>query len=120
MTIAVHFEGAVLGCFQHVLHGDFVGCARQLVAAAGAAQRRHDARAPQAQQDLFDVVAGKPLSFGELAGGDRTFAEPAGELNADDETVFCPGSDAHGGEASAVACRRQMGNGQWAMDNGEW
>ena len=54
------------------------GVARQRVPAARTARAAHDPGAPQAQQDLLDVVAGQPLALGDLAAGDRALRQRDG------------------------------------------
>jgi hypothetical protein len=67
-----------------ILHADFLWLAREHVSAAGAANGLDQSRAPQAQQDLFDVVVRETFLLGQLAGSDRTLARPLGEMNRDD------------------------------------
>src|SRR6185436_17702053 len=84
MKVAVHFEGHVLGGLDDVLHTDVVRLARQQIAAPRAPDRLDQSRAPQAQQDLLDVVVRKPFLLREFASRDRTLPRPLRELDRND------------------------------------
>src|SRR5438876_6334469 len=66
------------------------------VSALGATDRVHQAGAPQAQEDLLDVVVRQPLLLGELARRDRPLPRTLREVHGDDQPVLGPGGDAHG------------------------
>src|SRR5919198_3337041 len=95
MEIAVDFEGDVLRRLDHIFDTDGLRVARQVVAAFGATHRVDQSRAPQAQQDLLDVVVRQALQLGQLARRDRSLPCPLREVQGDDQTVLGPGSDAH-------------------------
>src|SRR3989449_10899984 len=95
MEIAVDFEGDVLRGLDHVLDGDDVGLTGEVVAALGTTNRVHQAGAPQAQENLLDVVVRQPLLLGELARRDRPLPRALREVHGDDQPVFGPGGDAH-------------------------
>src|SRR6266542_2425766 len=91
MEIAVDFEGDVLRGLDDVLHRDRLRVTREVVAALGAADRIDQAGAPQAEEDLLDVIVGKPFLLGELARRDRPLARPLGEVQGNDQTILGPG-----------------------------
>src|SRR5438093_8398333 len=95
MEIAVDFEGDVLRGFGHVLDGADVGLTGEVVTALGAANRIHQSGAPQAQENLLDVVVGQPLLLGELARRDRPLPRALREVHGDNQPVLGPGGDAH-------------------------
>ncbi len=64
----------VLGCFDDVLDADRLGRTREQVAAPRAAHRLDEPGAPEAQQNLLDIVVRKALLPGQLAGRDRTLS----------------------------------------------
>src|SRR5438309_5129801 len=95
MQIAVDLEGDVLRGLHHVLDGAGLRFTREVVAALGAAHRVHQAGAPQAEEDLLDVVVGETFLLGELARRHRPLPRPLGEVQRNDQTIFGPGGDAH-------------------------
>ncbi len=95
MEIAVDFERDVLRGLDHVLDRDRLRLTRQVVAPLGAAHRVDQARAPQAQQDLLDIVVRQLLVLRQFARRHGSLPRPLGEVQGDDQTVFGPGGDAH-------------------------
>jgi hypothetical protein len=99
---AVEVERAELGRRDDLANGDLDRWARQRVTAAGAAGAVDQTGAPQAQQDLLDVIRREPLSGRDLASSDRPLARPLREVEGADQSVFGPRCDAHAGNLPAA------------------
>ena len=95
MEIAVDFEGDALGGLHHVLHGDGLRLARQEVPAPGSAHGLDQAGAPQAEEDLLNVVVRQPFLSRDFACRRRAAAGSAGEMHGNDQAVFGPRREAH-------------------------
>src|SRR6058998_3866711 len=95
MQIAVDLERDVLRGLHHVLDGDGLRLTREVVAALGAAHRVHQAGAPQAEEDLLNVVVRETFLLGELARRHRPLPGALGEVQGNNQTIFGPGGDAH-------------------------
>src|SRR2546425_10802533 len=79
VQIAVDLERDVLGGLHHILDGDGLRLTREVIAALGAAYRVHQAGAPQAEEDLLDVVVRETFLLGELARRHRPLPRALGE-----------------------------------------
>src|ERR1700752_519334 len=84
VVIAIHFKRDVLGCLDDIFHADLLRYAPEQIAAASPPDRLDESRAPQAQQDLLDVVMRQPFLLGELARRDRTLPRTLREINRND------------------------------------
>src|SRR4051812_15991311 len=69
VAVAVDLESLTLRRAHDVPHRDGGGVASQEIPALGAPDALHQSGPPEAQQDLLDVIGGKPLAVGQLAGG---------------------------------------------------
>src|SRR3954468_22938631 len=110
--VAVDLESLTLGGAHDIPHRDGAGVPGQEVPALGAPNALHQSGAPQAQQDLLDVVSREPLAVGQLAGGHGAVARAAalGKMDGDDEAVLGPGGDPHGAEYLLLFRRRPAGD----------
>src|SRR6266550_8283176 len=95
MEVAVDLAGDVLGRLDDVFDRHGLRFTRQRIATLGAAGRLHESRAPEAQQDLFNVVVRQAFLIGEFARRYRPLPRALGEMEGHDEAVFSPGGDAH-------------------------
>src|SRR2546426_12203443 len=57
--------------------------------------RSHQAGAPQAEEDLLDVVVRETFLLGELARRHRPLPRALGEVQGNNQTIFGPGGNAH-------------------------
>src|SRR5574341_1037281 len=96
VKVAIHLERHMLGRLDDILHTHVLWRARKQVSAARTPDRLDESRAPQAQQDLLDVVVRKAFLLGELARGDGTLPRTLGEMDRNDQAVLRPGCNAHG------------------------
>jgi len=71
VQIAIHLERHVLRGFDDVLHANGLREPTEEISTAGAPYGVDQASAPQAQQNLFDVVMREAFLLGELACRDR-------------------------------------------------
>lgn len=88
-------ERRFLRRFDDVADRNFGWRTTETVSAVRAARAAHDAGATQPKKNLLDIVAGKLLNRGDLAPGDRTFSEPAREMQSTDDAVLGERSYAH-------------------------
>src|SRR5689334_7611583 len=92
---AVQIEGRRLRGSDHGADRSRLGTASELIAATRAASAAHDFRPPKSQQNLFDVIDGKPLPRSDLAASDRPFRGSSREVERADHAVLGQGGNAH-------------------------
>src|SRR5688500_13060006 len=92
---AVEVERLQLGRGDDVAHRDLPRLLRERVAAMGAPRALHDVGAPQAQEDLLDVIDRQLLPRRDFAAGDRPLAIAAGQVQRADHAVLGERRDSH-------------------------
>jgi len=80
VEIAVDFERHVLGGLNYILDADRLRLPREVVAPLRSAHGLHQATAPQAEEDLLDVVVGESFLLRELARRDGALPRALGEV----------------------------------------
>ena len=84
VQVAVHFEGHVLRRFDDVFDADGLRRPGQQVAAARPTDGIDQTGAPQAQQNLLDIIVGESLLLGELTSSDRALPRALRKMTRDD------------------------------------
>src|SRR5947209_1164962 len=95
MTHAVEVERLQLGRVNDVPDRYLGGRPSEDVAAASTTRAGDDSCAPQAQQDLLDVVGRQSFLPRNLASVDRPQLSSLGEVQRADDAVLCPRSNPH-------------------------
>ena len=92
---AMQVERAELRRRNHFAHGDLVRRLREHVAAARTTRAVHETSAPEAKENLLDVVRRQPLTRRDLAPRDWPFAGSLCQVEGADESILGPRRDAH-------------------------